>query len=82
MPTIEHTPRTVFVFPNGLVAVTNRRGEQLAELQGPDSPALRARIRARSDAQTLWVERTRRTAASGIERLHVLPQDHDEGEQP
>lgn len=47
---------TVFVFPTGQIAVCDAEGKQIPELQGEDTPGLRAKIRARSDAATVWHE--------------------------
>jgi hypothetical protein len=50
----EPIARDVLVFSNGLIAVCDQRGEQITELQGADTPHLRAVIHARSDAGTRW----------------------------
>jgi hypothetical protein len=45
--------RTVFVFPNGYVAVGDEHGQQIPELQGR-FPEVRDAILARSDEQTVF----------------------------
>lgn len=42
----------VFLFPNGMFAVTDHRGEQIPELQGKDTPERRAAIDARLEDDT------------------------------
>jgi hypothetical protein len=50
----EPLARSVLVFSNGLIAVCDERGEQITELQGADTPELRAIIHSRSDGETHW----------------------------
>ena len=45
--------KTVFVFPNGMVAVCGYDGQQIPELQGRWSE-MRERIEALADDQTEW----------------------------
>lgn len=42
----------VFVFPNGMVAVTDENGEQIPELQGRMTEELRRKIEARITDET------------------------------
>ena len=51
-PKYEQKVRHVFRFPNGAVAVTDQNGEQIGNLQGMDSPELRAKIKARLEPCT------------------------------
>jgi len=46
--------RTVFIFPNGMIAVTDQNGEQIPELQGESSPELLKKIKARVTTKTIW----------------------------
>ena len=57
MPDTKTTPKSVFVFPNGMIAVTGYDGQQIPELQGQDTPELRDAIKAVSDERTEWNER-------------------------
>lgn len=36
--------KSVFRFPNGMIAVCDENGEQIPELQGKDTPELRKKI--------------------------------------
>lgn len=42
----------VFLFPNGMFAVTDQYGNQIGSLQGRDTPQLRKRLDARITAKT------------------------------
>lgn len=46
--------RAVFIFPNGMIAVTNKNGEQIPELQGEKTAKLLEKIKKRSDKLTEW----------------------------
>lgn len=56
MPTEATLAKSVFVFPNGMIAVCDADGKQIEELQGKDTPQLRSAIKARSDHNTEWNE--------------------------
>ena len=44
--------KAVFRFPNGMIAVTDQMGQQVAELQGMDTPKLRRKINKRLEPDT------------------------------
>lgn len=46
--------RTVFEFANGQIAVLDEDGREIPDLQGDNTPELRARIKERSDDLTEW----------------------------
>lgn len=48
--------QTVFIFTNGMIAVADQHGEQIPELQGPDTPELRSLIRSRALPSVEWNE--------------------------
>lgn len=46
--------KSVFLFPNGMFAVCDHRGQQIPDLQGLDTPELRQAILEHTDYRTEW----------------------------
>jgi hypothetical protein len=49
-------PRHVYFWQNGMVMTFGADGRQMPELQGRDTPELRAAIAARADGETVYHE--------------------------
>ena len=48
----ERKIKSVFRFPNRMIAVCDKNGQQISELQGEDTPELRAKINKLIDEKT------------------------------